>query len=847
MKRSFKMLSNTRRDFLKTVEPGHRGIVCPACGTVMGIRKGSYRMVLTQNARFELNDAISEYRLFLQRLEDKLELINIEGINRPPIDKYPYEKEKRDFPTLSYSGLYEETKWEQSSKAFVSDIDYLGWNRLYQEFPRYRDFSGRNQDESRSLEETFATINNTIIAGFEPISAVGPLMDIVFEQGYVKEWMRQFSSNQDENTPELKTLNNLLKEVCPSLFEYLSFLKENATVSKESKRLVEGVLRFQFYLAILLGHNSKIVNHRQILDKLGVDQEPFQLPRLVGISPELLENLVKSELLIGNLGIEWPEEFKDLRQDLIKRSAHEAFNLAVQELEASATDGIETVKEVLKDYLNSTNGENGSNQINRAIDVLKDQIHRVVDFTCPGPPGERVETDIDDVTTDESVRFCGWSPKQEKTHSVIFIGSPGTGKSTVMLSGFTSFYNNIGSLGATITFDSPSDEAQMRALSSDYWRGKLPEKTEKGFRRSIKFSLDFFNDYSQLPIRSNFVFSDIPGEKAAVSLTENGSDPFVSRILKNAEAIVFFFDLSVEASIREKIKGLGNVKENFDQMDLSRDRKADISQRQLLQKLVSDLLVLRGGPEKLKGTQFICVVPKADLYIAETSSTEKERYFLTELCQDLQKEELLVSSQFALESGNQSYKGLCSLGGAGLADPGQDRLQHQRDLARFVSDKSSQYLENIGNAIGSLPELKRHRDALADQFRSMKLMLQHHFGQDNVYFLPVSAQGENVIRSTEEDNKDSDQFTFLDEPDELSNSDPNGHSSHQERHSTELGYPPNQKLAEYVFVLPVTLLADHQSEVPFDNQEVLSELEIGVPNSEYQGNGEANAPVSSSE
>ena len=126
-------------------------------------------------------------------------------------------------------------------------------------------------------------------------------------------------------------------------------------------------------------------------------------------------------------------------------------------------------------------------------------------------------------------------------------------------------------------------------------------------------------------------------------------------------------------------------------------------------------------------------------------------------------------------------------------------------------------------------------------------MLQHHFGQENVYFLPVSAQGENVIRSTEEENKDSDQFTFLDESDQLGNSDPNGHSSHQERNSTELGYPPNQKLAEYVFVLPVTLLADHQSEVSFDNQEVLSELEVGVPNAEYQGNGEANAPVSSSE
>ena len=82
----------------------------------------------------------------------------------------------------------------------------------------------------------------------------------------------------------------------------------------------------------------------------------------------------------------------------------------------------------------------------------------------------------------------------------------------------------------------------------------------------------------------------------------------------------------------------------------------------------------------------------------------------------------------------------------------------------------------------------------------MKLMLQHHFGQENVYFLPVSAQGENVIRSTEEENKDSDQFTFLDESDQLGNSDPNGHSSHQERNSTELGYPPNQKFFWAIFL-----------------------------------------------
>ena len=67
-----------------------------------------------------------------------------------------------------------------------------------------------------------------------------------------------------------------LQEVCPSLFEYLNFLQDNATVSVDSKRLVEGILRFQFYLAILLGHKSKVEKHQQMVAKLGVDKEPFQ-------------------------------------------------------------------------------------------------------------------------------------------------------------------------------------------------------------------------------------------------------------------------------------------------------------------------------------------------------------------------------------------------------------------------------------------------------------------------------------------------------------------------------------------------------------------------------------------
>jgi hypothetical protein len=90
-------------------------------------------------------------------------------------------------------------------------------------------------------------------------------------------------------------------------------------------------------------------------------------------------------------------------------------------------------------------------------------------------------------------------------------------------------------------------------------------------------------------------------------------------------------------------------------------------------------------------------------------------------------------------------------------------------------------------------------------------MLQYHFGQDNVYFLPVSAQGENV-RPLEETAEEPDQFTFLEPPEQPGELDRDSNGKVLNGSSLELGYPPNQKFAEYVFILPVTLLADHQSD-----------------------------------
>ena len=107
-------------------------------------------------------------------------------------------------------------------------------------------------------------------------------------------------------------------------------------------------------------------------------------------------------------------------------------------------------------------------------------------------------------------------------------------------------------------------------------------------------------------------------------------------------------------------------------------------------------------------------------------------------------------------------------------------------------------------------------------------MLQYHFGRDNVYFLPVSAQGENV-RLLEEGAEEPDQFTFLEIPEQPGELNQDSNGEVQNSSSLELGYPPNQKLAEYVFILPVTLLADHQSDAVGEGIESSLKTELIAP------------------
>jgi hypothetical protein len=791
-------LENTIEHYLNTIHSHSPGITCPACGSILGIRRqGSTEMILTENTRLELDGYLASYRRFLEKLELLLEQQNVHYKAYP--GTYPYTRELTHYRGSNESvefnrgGVYTGIVAKPVVDKLVEELDFFEWIDSFTAFSRRLE---QPEVSPQDMEDMFRA-KDKLLGGLEPRSIAGPLMDLIFDQTYVAGWREKILKFV---APE--TFDALLDDICPAIQWFLRFLRDINQQSSSGRlpfsqknqpdpSLAEGIIRVQFILAILLGHRSqKEQGIATFLTEIGITPGvPFTLPRKTVVSPKYLQELLRSEPVLGNPRIGLSQDLlQKLKQDTTANAAGNGTPIPLEEI----------------------------------FTMLRKEIHQFVHFTCTGPAGDQpnaepkadqfssaafeypsiAEPKQNNSTRAASEETCGWYPKPEPTHSVILLGSPGTGKSSVMLTGFTTFYDNIFALGATISFDSPEDEVRMKRLNEDYWAGKMPSPTAKGSRTTIKLAVDF---PEQGYPRTNYVFTDIAGEVMARSLTHEGSDPAVLRILKNAETIVFFFDISIEPSIRKKLTegdddGTWNVvEENFARVWKSRIvKKADgseteessaaVSQLQLLKRLIRDLQVQR-GTEDLKSADlnFICVIPKLDLFISETKS---DRYFFSGMIKELKDQDILVRSN--RNKGDESFTGLRSLGGIlaklsangdrgsngnGGSSNSSNSVALQKQIAQWMSERTLHHLGKIGDAL-STDTAAPIRASLRKTLEVGLIATLHQvFGKEKVYFLPVSAQGKN-----------SEQLN--------------------------LGNPPNQKLSEYVFILPVILSVNAAKTAP---------------------------------
>jgi hypothetical protein len=789
------MPQNTIADFINTIIPDHPYIICPACGTPMSIpQSGSFEMVLTINAQNELNNILSLYRRFLHGIERELTIRNQRGLNIERAENgYPYRDRKEN---KLHQALHNTHYAKDLSEDLEHYLDFHTWYQLFHDkFPTLEALNSPSGQAADSKDLEFVIKN--LLYGIEPDVQVGYVVDVLFDQDNIIRWIQDVQLdilNPNNANGTSRELHQLVKGVCPYTYDYLMKIRDAAKSSTkvgsyDSKDLLARLTRCMYILALLLGHEeSQCERLSRHLLRSGVT---LDFPRLTVVSPRRLTQLLTSRTITMRYKkLQLSEELINLLISLDASAEEE------QEVPDGVGDEVEQAEIIRQDEF---------------IRIANTELTKLVNFVCTGPSGslppkEAPQKQLSELYYQEKDQ-CGWFSKKRETHPVVLMGSPGTGKSTVMMSGLTTFCDVSSAIGTKISFIANADRKISGQYAQEYWDGNLPEATLEGSRRSIQLTVEKVDDTNS---QVHFVFTDIPGEVAARGLKGEGSHPVVLDVLQHTETIVFFFDLSIEPSIRKVLvnnqynqqhKIWENVQENFEETSkerLDKDQKiemskANVSQLQLLSIFIDDLRAVRG--ESSKEINFICVIPKADLYAAEqfteNGSEETSTHFLTEFYQSLYKEKVLIPSLYT-ESANGSLQNYRSIGGTGssfLKDSQLEPVQAQLDIAERITQKAIKGLEQIGRALGpkDADVHQADRDALNNiiQYQLLKV-LDANF--KNYYILPVSPQGKQY--------KASDASTPLQPA-------TNGQAK------KTLGHPPSQKLSEYVFLLPVALAIDN--------------------------------------
>lgn len=839
------MPDNTAADLLKTIVPGsQQEFACPACGVPMSLRNpGSFELNLTVNARKEFNEIIMQYAAFLAHFEAELTARNIASSTRDDAAPYAHE-ECDDLPRAIFTrGIFTTKGAQNVREQWWERFDHYAFHRrIHEELPPITVLeavvaggqSGGPQSSQWANgpvgETPFETVIRVVLGGVEPLRMMGHIMSLVFDQPHIRRWLTAAALNQTSlaTGPAAKSgiVADLSRQpgIAPTMSRYLELLETTLTTpailsksvgtdhADNAARLLGELRRIRLMLVLLLGHESERVP--EAFPGLVERHVPFTLPRRVVVAPKLLPLLLESAAVRDLTGLRLSEDYLALLEG----------------------DGAGTPSQ------SPASGSGVAGAVAEFVNLLGEDTHKMVTFVCRGPSGRPTSTEprgnANNTTADFSAAppdFCGWYPKSEQTHPVVFIGSPGTSKSTLMLTGLLQFYNNAQALGATVGFQSDKDLRDYDDYVDRYWQGILPDPTPAGARNSIQLRVESTTEPSR---GANFVFTDIPGEIASRSVRGEGADPIVLGVLKHAETLVFLFDLSIEQAVLQQLthspaapKWDALIRNARDVMEARTTKptsgpakeersRARVSQLDLLERMISDLREIRGADLQIGGPNIVCIIPKADLYTdapAVNGRTDPERIkFLTDFYEWLIKDGIISQSARGanpsgqrtanVDTGIAAYRSTAGYGWSGaaasdgtVAELGQAVVRQQLELVRAISDRSRDALGHIGDALGhpKTADGSQPADArsLSDLIRSRLIdRLQSVFRAEDVYFLPISAQGSDVTVGTSPQNQQSQPAASTGQTGAPSTSA-----------AARLNHPPNAKLSEYAFMLPIFL------------------------------------------
>ncbi|MFM6016705.1 MAG: hypothetical protein ACKPCI_20525 [Dolichospermum sp.] len=822
-------MANTIKDFkLTAITRGN--IICPKCAACMGIHDpNSFQLILTDRARDHMEDRLLELRSFTKGLEAYL-MSKIYSISISADFGSPYEDEKslyfrdlaeklelqtNEFRVDSY-GIFEGGDGiRRHADDFKKQIDpYKFVDNFKDEIPDLSVSEIKSGDEKKQACENY--LKYLTGEGIERTSN-GLIYNLIAEQTKIENKL---------NEELYGVVKNIVKEIFPTLSKYYDFIDTNIDLLGDKIKGAKDNVRRARLLLVMLHANDFYKNpqlsitpkHTEILSEFLKQQ--YKLPEKTTVSIELLSQLVASRVLIdnkSNLLNFWnsPDSqtfsiipYTDFLKNLFDWNTWNAAVAKLTGVEKKYTNWLKHLDRLINvACTNEVEKDKEEFNINlEGVETLAypDQMpSESVPQPEPVPQPELVYGKPKD-TTVRKYQPCGWSPSKRKSHSIVILGSPGTGKTCLLQSGLAKLRLHAATAGITITPEDNASRKDLFELEENYRQGNVKNSTAVNLALNLQVSQLEDTQYI-----NRFTFIDIPGHKVSSLVSQKEKervDSDLRRLLFNADTIIFQFDFWSDDTflnhLRENNKDA--FKEQFELADKikgSHETRRDRIPQFDLQWELLKLLAEEGQKDIDK--KFIFVFPKIDT-LAFASNRDhddnyKQHYFFRDFYKQLKDMRLIVPSGSNVgNTDEEQFENMYSVAGAGIKE------KTQFEICQDISQLGKESIKKVADVFKpNTPEERKqtltdHIEKHLIQFIEDRFHGQDQYGIDKTWYLPVSALGKTP--------------TYKDD-----------------RFSLE-GSSPNPIIAEYVFLLPILLAFEEQKKEAEARNQRAEEEDRGVAN-----------------
>ena len=652
-------------------------IACPICGTGLTLQSSSgVQPVLSPETRDWFNQDLDCFRAFLAFLAYCVNRRNA-GVGRraavldPGLSESDAKQWLSEFTCAGESIPDEVVRKLQATgvidlplfKQLDEILKALNDREFDEEIDQY--VPDLDSIEKSVDAKQFANLVRYILLSIEPSGRFATVAELVLSQEPVQRWASESKTKRPKGMGKLTFLVDQMKAKSPSeysrLFDFFGKIADTLDDdSAFSQQVVEelktaGIVgtstdslrrdlcnrleRACVIVALLTLHDAKqgletLDSYFGTSNRARSGRGTYQLPDTAIVSFSLIRMILKS----------------------------------VEVLKFNILDVSDKEKEVLRQLRSSTSDENGGDAHQWLLAQLSEPktrglISQLFGFACNGRPSDRIVIKSDSAAGNAEAspkyrRICGWYPKEESTLGVVFVGTPGAGKSFAFYAACAVITSAVSRLGAFTLKPSPMSDASLEALRYAFQRGGKPDRTARNAHHAIEFTLSAQDKNVCVDESLHFVFVDIPGEIAVQPMREGTTDAIVANTLSFSHIIVAFMDLCTDPDFGRRISEGPNAA-SFSKFilarDLAREPRLDVvANENRLNIAVSDIpqfdfirrIADQASSRRRKSNgappYFMVVVPKADLYGNQDDwNDNKDCLFLHSLFQYLDSSQVL--------------------------------------------------------------------------------------------------------------------------------------------------------------------------------------------------------------